>query len=316
MSDLKDRSLIRNIGLFLVLVVLINGLFLPGSASSTELLTTFYLASFLHAGFTFYDGRFDALRTATWLLLGVAWAGPEIAGFFGYGLIWVQFKFWLVTWLTNLLAALPIAGERLAEWCWRTIQRIGEVPAPSPILLLLLLGFDIAVMHQEAWRKSSLMRIVIFLAAACAGALILGLAVGAITGAAPRAQDMADIGGLPTPPKIVPDWYFLPLYSLLRSIPDKLAGVAVMFAAMAVPLAWPWMRADQLRTGPTRWVWLLLCIAQAAIWICLGYLGSRPPDPFGIQAARVLAVLYFAFFLAWPPLLRRVALKGASDRHR
>jgi hypothetical protein len=97
MSGSRDRSLIRNIGLFLVLVVLINGLLLPGSASSTELLMNFYLASFFHAGFTLYDGSFNALRTVTWLLLTAGWAGAEIAGFFSYALIWGQFKFWLLT---------------------------------------------------------------------------------------------------------------------------------------------------------------------------------------------------------------------------
>jgi ubiquinol-cytochrome c reductase cytochrome b/c1 subunit len=314
MSDQKDRSLIRNIGLFLVLVVLSNGLFLPGSASSANLLSTFYLASFLHAGFTFYDGRFDALRTTTWLVLASAWAGAEIAEFLGYTLIWLQFKFWLVTWVTNLLAAVPVAGERLAEGFVRSIQPISEVPAPSPILLLFLLGLDIAVMHREAWRNSSFLRTGIFLAMAAAGAFILGLAAGVLHGnSAPIAHDMVDIGTLPAPPKIVPEWYFLPFYALLRSIPDKLAGAVLTFAAMAVPLIWPWMGADILRKGSTRWVWLLLCIIQAAIWIGLGYLGSRPPDPLAVQASRVLAVLYFVFFLVWPPMLRQFALRERPD---
>jgi ubiquinol-cytochrome c reductase cytochrome b subunit len=320
MSDSEDRSLIRNIGLFLVLVVLINGLFLPGSASFSNLLTAFYLAAFIHAGFTLYDGSFTALRTVTWLLLAAVWAGTEIAAFFGYALIWGQFKFWIVTLLTNLLAALPVAGERLAEAFWKNIQWIGQVSEPWPVLLLLLLSLDVSVMHHEAWRRSSLLRITIFLAAACAVALILGLAAGTVISSigslAPGTHELAGIGALPAPSKIVPDWYFLPYYALLRAVPVKLAGVAVMFAAMAVPLAWPWMGADVLRKGSTRWVWLSLCISQAAIWIGLAYLGSRPPDLPVIQAARVLGVLYFAFFLAWPPLLRKIALNRTPHRHR
>jgi quinol-cytochrome oxidoreductase complex cytochrome b subunit len=175
-------------------------------------------------------------------------------------------------------------------------------------------------MHQKAWRKSSLLQIGIFLAMACAGALILGLAVGVVItligSPAPSARDMADIGALPAPPKIVPDLHGLPFYALLRAMPDKLAGVAVMLAAMAVPLVWPWMGADVLRTGSTRWVWLFLCVTQAVVWIGLAYLGSRQAQPPVIEATRMLTFLYFAFFLVWPPLLRKIALKGAPDRHR
>jgi ubiquinol-cytochrome c reductase cytochrome b subunit len=306
MNDSEDRSLIRNIGLFAVLVVLINGLILPGSTSSTELLMTFYLAAFFHAGFTFYDGSFNTLRTLTWLLLIAAWTGSEFAGFSSYTFLWGQLKFWLSTCLTSLLTALPIAGERLAEAFWRNVQGISEVAALWPILILALLGLDVAVMHQADWRNSSLLRAGIFLAAAFAGALTLGLAAGALIGdPVPRALDMADIGGLPTPLKVVPDWYELPFYALLRAVPEKLAGVTIMFASLAVPAVWPWMGADGLRKGSTRRVWLFLCVSQAAIWAGLTYLGSRPPDPWVTRAAQVLGVFYFAFFLVWPPLLRR-----------
>jgi quinol-cytochrome oxidoreductase complex cytochrome b subunit len=288
-----------------MLVVLINGLILPGPASSGELVTAFYLAFFLHAGFTFYDGSFGTLRTVTWLLLIAGCVGPVIAGFFGYALIWGQLKFWLV----SQIAALPVVGETFAQWFARNVQQMPEIPEPSPILLLLLLGLDSAVMHREAWRESSPLQIGIFLAVACAGALILGLAAGLLIGSPePGAHEMADVGTLPTPPKILPDWYVLPYYALLRSIPNKLAGAGVMFAAMGVPAIWPWMGAHVLRTDPTRWVWPLLCVTQAAVWTGLGYLGSRPPDPPVIQATQMLAVLYFAFFLVWPPLLR-IAVK-------
>jgi ubiquinol-cytochrome c reductase cytochrome b subunit len=247
--------------------------------------------------------------------LVTAWAGAEIAAFFGYVLPSGQFKFWLVTKLTDLIAALPIAGERLAEWSWKCIQQMGEVPALWPILLVFLLSLDVAVMHQEAWRKNSSLRTGVFLAAACAGALVFGLASGALIGSpVPSTHDTADIKVLPTPTKIVPDWYLLPYYALLRAMPDKLAGVTVAFAAMAVPLAWPWVEADVLRTGPMRFVWFSLCLIQTAVWIGLGYLGSRPPDDWVIEAARVLAVLYFAYFLVWPPVLRRIALQGAPVR--
>jgi ubiquinol-cytochrome c reductase cytochrome b/c1 subunit len=292
--------------LFLVLVVLINGLILPGSASPADLMATFYLAFFIHAGFTLYGGRVSAVRTATWLFLVVAWAGSEIAGFFGYLLPWGQLTFWLA----SQLAALWVVGEMLA---WLTAHiAVHGAPALGPILLLCLLSLDIAAGHLDDWRKRSPAQIGVFLAAAAAGAVALALAAGALIGrAAPGGPDM---GALLTPAKIIPSWYELPFYALLRAMPDKLAGVVVTFAAMVVPIVWPWMRADMLRIGPMRRTWLLLCLALAAVWIGLGWLGSRPPDPPSIHAAQALAVFYFAFFLVWPPLFHKIARRGSPHR--
>jgi ubiquinol-cytochrome c reductase cytochrome b/c1 subunit len=307
-NNLGDTSLARDVGLFLVLVVLINGLVLPGSASPGDLRATFYLAFFIHAGFTLYGGRVNAVRTATWLFLVVAWAGSEIAGFFGYLIPSGQLMFWFA----SQLAALPIIGETLAPPYARMAEWMHEAPALGPVLLLCLLSLDLAAGHRDDWRKRSPLQIGVFLAAVVAGAVVLALVGGTFIGL--PGPSGPDIGALPTPAKIIPSWYELPFYALLRAVPAKLAGVVVMFAAMLVPIVWPWMRADLLRTGPMRSMWLLLCLALAAIWIGLGWLGSRPPDPLSIDAAQALAVFYFAFFLFWPPLFHGIARKGSPLR--
>jgi ubiquinol-cytochrome c reductase cytochrome b subunit len=109
----------------------------------------------------------------------------------------------------------------------------------------------------------------------------------------------------------LPPWHELPFYALLRAVPNKLGGVLLMFAAVLVPMIWPWMRADLLRMGPMRRVWALFCLALAAVWIALGYLGSRPPEGALLPAAQALAVFYFAFFLIVPPVLRKIPRKVA-----
>jgi quinol-cytochrome oxidoreductase complex cytochrome b subunit len=106
---------------------------------------------------------------------------------------------------------------------------------------------------------------------------------------------------------IIPPWQMLPFYAVLRSIPNKLLGVVATFAAMAVPIIWPWVGADVLRKGPMRRIWLLLCVSFAAVWIGLTYLGSRSPDPGVILQSQALTVLYFAFFIVAPPLLGKLA---------
>lgn len=288
-----------------MLVILANPLvagLITGGVSAAELQSTFYLAFFIHVGFSLYDGSFEGRRTVTWLLLIVAWFGAELATFLGYIFPWGHISFWLATRIT---AILPSAfAEKFYVLFGGSFQSdLSSVVWPS--ILLLLLAADLALMHRESWRSRTLIQLGMFLATAVAAALLLGFVTAALVGHS--TTGVPDSGAYPRPAHILPAWNALPFYALLRAIPNKLAGVALVFAAMAVPLIWPWMRADDLRVGPVRKVWLLLCLTQAAVWICLGYLGSLPPKPPEIYIAQALAVAYLAFFLVWPPLLHQVA---------
>jgi quinol-cytochrome oxidoreductase complex cytochrome b subunit len=308
MNDPTDQSLARDTGLFLVLlilvpgliVVLVNGPTLPGSTSAMALTATFYLALFIHVGFTIYDGSFSALRTVTWLLLIGAWAGSELATFSRFTLPWGQFASWLTT--------VPLIGEMLAGW-FR-----GNTPSMfAPALPLLVLSLDIIAMHYDDWRKCSLLQIVVFPVAVGAAAIVLGLALDAgMNPSASNSPDFNSPGFGPDSFPILPPWYVLPFYTLLRAVPNKLGGVLLMIAAMLIPMIWPWMRTDLLRKGPMRRAWTLFCLALAAVWIALGYLGSRPPEGASLAAAQALAVLYFAFFLIVPPVLRKIPRKIAG----
>lgn len=304
----KDRTLARDVELFVVLVVLGNLLIvslLAGMASPAGLESTFYLAFFIHVGFSLYDGSFSAARTVTWLILIAAWFGAELAAFLGYVIPWGQIGFWLMLVMTKLL---PSPGK-LFELFARNLQP-GSSLAIWTWVLLLLLTLDLAVMHWGRWRGKSFIQIGMYLVTAAAAALLLGFAESALIGSSTTASP---VGPYSTPAHIVPAWYELPFFALLRSVPNKLAGVVLMFAAMATPMIWPWMRADDVRTGPMRRVWILLCLIQAMVWFALGYLGSRPPDPPQVYYAQALAVFNFAFFLVFPPLLGRLAAGRKPD---
>jgi quinol-cytochrome oxidoreductase complex cytochrome b subunit len=307
------RAMARNAALFFVLAVLADGLFSALTAGPGSLWATFYLALFIHAGFTLYDGRFDARRTATWLVLIAAWAGAEFAGFLGYVLPWGQLNFWLM----GRLAAAP-GGEEIFLFPWDLQQRVswlGSLMARVPMELLLMLCvlcLDVAAMHREAWRRRSFAHAAVFLAATVAAVIIFDVIAGLLIGRpVPSAPDL-DV--FATPKRIIWPWYELPLYAMLRAVPVKLAAVVTCFSAMVVLVIWPWVRADALRTGPLRRVWLVLCLALAAVWIGLGYVGSLPPDPLNITVAQALLVFYFAFFLIWPPVLHKIAAAVDSRR--
>jgi hypothetical protein len=304
MDNLGERSAVRNAGLFLVLAIIFNGLIFPDSPSAGGAAGTFYLVFFVHAGFTLYDGRFGRLRSVTWLLLTGLLAWGMLSLFLGYVLIWGQMSYWLVNILTNLLPDPMVLWDPAYSGPWRWIRWIFQAVAVIIALLpLALLCLDIAVMHYDSWRRVPKWRAAVFAAFACLAGLALGFMLGAL---APQPAPVMTTR-FPTPAHIVPEWYWLPDYAILRAIPSKLGGVIAMFCAMLLPLLWPWMRADALRTGPMRRVWALLCLLLACTWIGLGYLGSLPAEGADLHITRVLTVYYFAFFLILPPLLHRIA---------
>src|ERR1700710_1121139 len=109
-----------------------------------------------------------------------------------------------------------------------------------------------------------------------------------------------------TPAHIVPEWYYLPFYAILRSIPNKLAGVACMFGAIVVLAFLPWLDNAKTRSSKYRplakqffWIFVVVCVL-------LGYLGAQPPEGIYVIAGRILTFCYFAYFLILLPLLSRI----------
>jgi ubiquinol-cytochrome c reductase cytochrome b/c1 subunit len=108
---------------------------------------------------------------------------------------------------------------------------------------------------------------------------------------------------LQTPPHIVPEWYFLPYYAILRAIPNKLLGVVALFGSIAVLFIVPWLDTSKVRSARYRplyriFFWLLIVSV-----VGLGYLGSKPPEGVYVAAARILTIYYFAHFFVILPLL-------------
>jgi ubiquinol-cytochrome c reductase cytochrome b subunit len=112
-----------------------------------------------------------------------------------------------------------------------------------------------------------------------------------------------DADPLKTPAHIVPEWYFLPFYAILRSIPDKLLGVIAMFGSIAIWVFIPWLDTSKVRSAVFRplyrqffWIFVLVTIG-------LGYLGSQPPEGGYVIAGRILTAYYFIHFIIILPLI-------------
>ncbi|TWT09616.1 hypothetical protein [Reyranella sp. CPCC 100927] len=283
----------QDVSLFIVLVILIRsfGPF-PWQPPPAEFMLT--LAFFIHIGVSLYLGIVGSLRTATWLLLIATWAGSELIQFAGY------VSPWSIIWQ----ASIPGIGTRVD---WHSASNLSWLLGtwPSSIPVIVLLGFDLAVMHYPAWRRRSFWLFALMIAGA--GFFTVTL-VWLLSGPPPPA-------GAERPfyaPHLIPPLHWLPFFGIARALPGALAGVTGVFAAMLVPLIWPWVRADILRTSSMRWAWRLSCTVLAITLLVLVFLGFHGPDGTDLIFLRIGTAYYFAFFLLIPFILLRLSRRPAG----
>ena len=106
-----------------------------------------------------------------------------------------------------------------------------------------------------------------------------------------------------TPAHIVPEWYFLPFYAILRAVPDKLLGIIAMFGSIAILVFLPWLDTSRVRSGRYRPVFQVFFWLFALTCVLLGWLGAKPPEGGYVLASRICTAYYFAYFIIILPLL-------------
>jgi ubiquinol-cytochrome c reductase cytochrome b/c1 subunit len=111
---------------------------------------------------------------------------------------------------------------------------------------------------------------------------------------------------LVTPEHIVPEWYFLPFYAILRAIPDKLGGVLAMFGAIAVLFVLPWLDTSRVRSATFRPIYKWFMLVLVIDVIVLGFCGANPPAGFWIPLSQLATVYYFFHFLILLPILGKI----------
>src|SRR5262245_3056308 len=116
---------------------------------------------------------------------------------------------------------------------------------------------------------------------------------------------------LQTPPHIVPEWYFLPFYAILRAIPNKLFGVIALVSSIAVLFFVPWLDTSKVRSTRYRPIYRWFFWAFVVTCIALGYLGSQAPEGWYLIFGRIFTAYYFAFFLLVMPLVGRIEKPSA-----
>jgi ubiquinol-cytochrome c reductase cytochrome b subunit len=288
----------------------------------------FFIAVYIHIFRGLYYGSYKAPREVLWILGVFILLAMMATAFMGYALPWGQMSFWGVTVITNLFSALDSIwsglGTTIVEWLWGgyavtgvTLNRFFSLHYLLPFVIVGLVALHIWALHVAGQNnptgldiksKSDSVPMYPFAVAKDAVGLFAFLIVFAwfvliMPDYLGHADNFTPANALVTPPHIVPEWYFLPFYAILRAVPSKLGGVIAMFAAVLVLVFVPWLDTSRVRSAKYRpyykiafWFFVFTCVA-------LGWLGSKPAEQPYVFWSQFFTIAYFAFFLVALPVL-------------
>jgi quinol-cytochrome oxidoreductase complex cytochrome b subunit len=301
----------------------------------------FFVAVYIHIIRNLYYGSYKAPREVLWILGCVIYLLMMATAFMGYVLPWGQMSFHGAVVITNLFGALPIVGEPITTWLWGgfavdnpTLNRFFSLHYLLPFMIAGVVGLHIWALHVPGnnnptgvnvkskedtvpfhpyYTVKDGFAIVVFM-------ILFASFVFYNPNVLNHADNYTPANPLVTPAHIVPEWYFLPFYAILRAVPDKLTGVLMMFAAIGVLFVLPWLDTSKVRSmryRPTARLYFFIFILACLV---LGFCGARLPDDpvipglvsfqlFDAQVnsfvwlSRIAALYYFAYFLVITPIL-------------
>jgi ubiquinol-cytochrome c reductase cytochrome b/c1 subunit len=284
----------------------------------------YFLALYIHIFRGMYYGSYKAPREVLWLFGVTIFLLSIATAFLGYVLPWGQMSFWGATVITSLFTAIPVIGDSITTWLWggyavdnATLNRFYSLHYLFPFIIAGIVILHIWALHvhgsnnpagiEKKTSKDTLsfhpyftvkdgFALVCFL-------VLYGWIVFYVPNYLYDPDNYIEANPLHTPVHIVPEWYYLPFYAILRSIPNKLIGTAVMFASVLIIAFLPWLDTSKVKSAKYRPLYRIAFWLFVLCAVLLGYLGSKPPEGAYVIAARFLTVYYFLFFLVILPLL-------------
>jgi quinol-cytochrome oxidoreductase complex cytochrome b subunit len=301
----------------------------------------FFIAVYIHMFRGLYYGSYKAPREVLWILGCVIYLLMMATAFMGYVLPWGQMSFHGAVVITNLFGALPVVGHAITTWLWggfavdnATLNRFFSLHYLLPFMIAGVVALHIWALHVPGnnnpigvnvkskedtvpfhpyYTVKDGFAISVFL-------IMFATFVFYFPDVLGHADNYTPANPLVTPSHIVPEWYFLPFYAILRAVPDKLMGVILMFGAIAMLFILPWLDTSKVRSmryRPTARLYFLIFVLAC---IALGFCGAHPPDERVIPGvggfqlldsdinsfvwlSRVAAAYYFAYFLIVMPVL-------------
>ncbi|KAF0225112.1 MAG: ubiquinol-cytochrome c reductase cytochrome b/c1 [Rhodospirillaceae bacterium] len=294
----------------------------------------FFILVYIHMFRNLYYGSYKAPREVLWWIGIVIYLAMMATGFLGYVLPWGQMSFWGATVITNLFSAFPVVGESIVTLLWGgfsvdnpTLNRFFSLHYLLPFVIVGLVVVHVWALHtvrsnnplgvEMKGEADSIPFHPYYTIKDLFGIGVFLMFFMAFVFWAPNFFGEPDnyipANPMVTPPHIVPEWYYLPFYAILRSftidlwiIPAKLQGVVAMFAAILILFFLPWLDTSKVRSAKFRplyrqffWLFLVDCLV-------LGYVGGKPAEEPLVTIGQVCTAYYFAHFLIIMPLLGKI----------
>jgi len=282
----------------------------------------FFIFVYAHIARGLYYSSYKSPRILVWSIGVIIFILMMAIAFLGYVLPYGQMSLWGATVITNLLSAVPFFGQDLVELIWggfsvsnATLNRFFSLHFLLPFLLAALVIAHLMALHTHGSNNPNgissngdryamhpyftfkdLVTIFAFL-------LALSVIVFFYPNLLGHSDNYIPANPMSTPPSIVPEWYLLPFYAILRSIPNKLLGVIAMFGSLLILLILPLtdlsrIRGSQFRPAMKLALWFFIINFIILMWI-----GSQHPESPFVEVGQFATALYFSWFLIIVPII-------------
>src|SRR6266446_252040 len=287
----------------------------------------FFAIVYIHLFRGLYYGSYKEPRQFLWILGVVILILMIATAFMGYVLPWGQMSYWAATVITNLFSAIPVVGQSIVTFLWGgftvgnpTLNRFYALHYLLPFIIVAVVLLHLIALHRFGSNnplgidmkgpQDTLPFHPYFTIKDLFGLTVFLLVYAFFVFYAPNFLGSADnyipANPMQTPNHIVPEWYLLPYYAILRSVPNKLLGVILAFGSIFILFFVPWLDTSPVRSARFRpvykWVFWLLVIDVVA----LGWVGANPPEGIVVTVGQIATFYYFLHMLILLPLIGKL----------
>jgi ubiquinol-cytochrome c reductase cytochrome b subunit len=284
----------------------------------------FFIVVYVHILRGLYYGSYKKPRELLWFIGVLIFLVMMATAFMGYVLPWGQMSFWGVTVITSLFSAIPLIGDQVVTWLWGgysvdnpTLNRFFALHYLLPFIIAAFAILHMAALHRFGsgnptgvevksskdiipfhpyYTIKDLIGVGFFL-------IIFAIFLFYIPNYLGHPDNYTPADPMVTPAHIVPEWYFLPFYAILRAVPSKIGGVITMFSAILILLFLPWLDTSEVKSGRYRPIFKWFFWLFTLDFVVLGWLGSKGVEPLYVTMSRIATMYYFAYFLVILPIL-------------
>lgn len=282
----------------------------------------FFIVVYSHIFRGLYFGSYLQPRELLWCSGVVIFLLMMATAFIGYVLPWGQMSFWGATVITNLFSAIPLVGSSIVEWLWggfavsnATLNRFFSLHYLLPFIIAAFVVVHIGLLHKDGSNNplgidSSIDKIPFYpyfyfkdLFSVLVFLVFFSLFVFYSPNVLGHTDNYIPANPMVTPAHIIPEWYFLAFYAILRSIPNKLGGVLAMFGAIVVLFLIPFINQSEVRSSFFRPLYKKAFWLLVADFLLLGWVGQKVVETPYIEIGQIATIFYFFFFLFLLPAL-------------